>query len=134
MDVPKELTNLEYLYCSNTSVSIIPKELAKLKSLYISHTYVTSIPEELICLNKLYFIFTNVKDIPKKLINLTNLCVGTEHNIAIIVRQKKIKNGFIKYVKLWKIYKLFKTLWQIAEYYTKKKYHPNNIHKYINLD
>ena len=46
----------------------------------------------------------------------------------------KIKHGFVKFVKIYKHYKHFKILWKIAEYYTKRKYSPNNILMIINLD
>jgi hypothetical protein len=36
--------------------------------------------------------------------------------------------------KYWKLYKNLPTLWEIAEYYTKKKYSPENILKYIELE
>ena len=39
-----------------------------------------------------------------------------------------------KIIKWYKHHKKIKILWKIAEYYTKKKYSPENIIKYINLD
>lgn len=53
---------------------------------------------------------------------------------SIYKEQERINNGFIKFLKLYKKYKFKLTLWKIAEYYTKKKYSPENILKYINLD
>ena len=134
VDLPNTLTKLEDLNCNNTAITIIPPELINIKKLYICHTNIDNIPGELIKLNKLFFLYTRVTNISKKLINLTDLCVGARRNIAIIVRQKRIKTGFLKFIKLYKRYKLFIQLWKIAEYYTAKKYHPNNIHKYITLD
>ena len=51
-----------------------------------------------------------------------------------IVKFNRTKQGLIKFVKLYKYYKLFKTLWKIAEYYSKIKYMPIHIFKYVNLD
>jgi F0F1-type ATP synthase delta subunit len=45
--------------------------------------------------------------------------------------------GFVKFLRLYKQYKekkRLKILWKIAEYYMKKKYHPNNILKYLDLE
>ena len=132
-NLPNTLIKLEDINCNNTVIKEIPAEFINLKRLYICHTDITNIPNELIKLEKLFFLYTNISTIPKKLINLTNLCVGARRNVATIVRQKKIKNGFIQFIKLYKRYKLFIQLWKIAEYYTAKKYHPNNILKYITL-
>lgn len=49
--------------------------------------------------------------------------------ICIYNINKKIK----KFQNLWKKYKKNKILWQIAEYYSAKKYSPLNILKYIDL-
>jgi hypothetical protein len=92
------------------------------------------IPKELIKLTELDCSGTNVDHIPCELINLNDLCYdGYKTDIKIIKRQKRIKNGFIKFIKLYKKYKWLKTLWKIAEYYTAKKYSPDNIIKYIDL-
>lgn len=43
-------------------------------------------------------------------------------------------NPVIKIQRYWRLRKKIPTLWKIAEYYTSKKYSPNNILKYVNLN
>lgn len=43
-------------------------------------------------------------------------------------------NPVLKIQRYWRLYKKFPTLWKISEYYTSKKYSPNNILKYIDLN
>jgi len=160
--IPKELINLEVLWCNN-QVNKLPKELTKLtrlrwnetKSTYIPNTLVNleeldickssiiKIPNELINLKILKCKDSLVDDIPLQLINLMQLYHNDEHkfvrkneslDFSILIRQKKIKHGFKKFMILFKKYIFFKKLWKIAEYYTQKKYSPGNILKYIDLD
>ena len=131
--IPDTFENLEYLHCSETDIEEIPNTLIKLKILDCNNTLIHSIPETLINIRFLYCTNTNIYNIPHQLINLIEL----ESNIldceSIILRQKKIKNGFIKFIKLYKYYKIEHILWNIAEYYSAKKYSPNNILNYNNL-
>ena len=39
-----------------------------------------------------------------------------------------------KNIRIFLLKQKFKKLWKIAEYYAKRKYHPNNIHKFISFD
>ncbi len=48
--------------------------------------------------------------------------------------QYKHSNIIKKYIRHYIFKKKLHILWQIADYYTAKKYHPNNILKYIILD
>lgn len=49
------------------------------------------------------------------------------------ITKLKVKK-IIKLQRFIKLYIRLPTLWKIAEYYTKKKYSPENILKYINLE
>lgn len=43
-------------------------------------------------------------------------------------------NGFRKFINVLTYNKYKDTLWKIGEYYTQKKYKPDHILDYINLD
>jgi hypothetical protein len=70
--------------------------------------------------------------------------VGRESNFYLNeIELKQFKKEFYKLnqihysnqiIKWYKYHKKMKTLWKIAEYYTKKKYSPENILKHIDLD
>lgn len=63
------------------------------------------------------------------LISENNLCNFKQDCLKLHKIQSKIK-----IFNCYKKYKKNKILWKIAEYYTKKKYSPENILKYINLN
>lgn len=158
-EIPKELVNLIELYCWDSQIEVIPKELVNLKQLHCSHTQVKEIPKELVNLTEIDCDYTNIKEIPKELVNLTFLhCPNTQIkeipkeliNFTYIyydkdciqdkswLKSKQEVKKIIKFQKYWKKYGKFinklPTLWKIAEYYTEKKYSPENILKYINLE
>ena len=64
----------------------------------------------------------------------SNTYVNVHYLKIYIMNYSKCKNGFIKLLKLYKYYKKRKILWEIAEYYTRKKYHPDKILNYIDLN
>ena len=151
-NIPDTLINLEYLDCSYTTVEYIPETLIQLDHLICNNTEIKCIPETLVLLeyldcsenielDKLPHTLINlvtldcnhtpIIDIPKTLINLTKIYSDTLDTEMIINRQKKIKNGFIKFIKLYKFYSVSDKLWEIAEYYKARKYAPNNIIQYI---
>lgn len=61
-------------------------------------------------------------------------------NYKLIYYQLCYKDDLDKIIKIQRLYKRYKwnkiknTLWFIAEYYTKKKYSPDDILNYITLD
>lgn len=61
-----------------------------------------------------------------------NIFTSSVYKINKFYKINKIKNWYkkIKFLRS----KRYTKLWEIAEYYTKKKYLPKNILKYINLD
>lgn len=144
--IPKELIKLESLYCGFTNISYIPKELINLKSLSCENTHISSIPKELINLNWLYCANTEIYNIPFELYNLQNIVFTVDEIIGNIIipnhilirininKNNKIRNKLKKIIYKFRRIKQFKILWKIAEYYTAKKYSPNNILKYIKLD
>lgn len=115
-EIPKELVNLIYLNCFKcTNLLYIPKELINLKKLEIRRT--------------------KVKRIPKELMNLRHVKFGP----ACFWDVSWLKDNFpinkiIPLQRYWKLYRKLPTLWKIAEYYTKKRYSPENILKYIELE
>jgi len=133
VNLPETLSNLEILNCSGTDIMMIPETYTQLYVLNCSHTQINYIPETLINLQTLYCRDTNIMDISKKLINLTKIESDLLNTDYILQRQKKIKLGFIKFIKLYKYSIKSPILWKIAEYYTAKKYSPKNILNYINL-
>ena len=62
-NIPKELKNLEILYCNSTKITCIPKELINLRILDCYNTNISNIPKELINLEEISYNNT------KKLIN-----------------------------------------------------------------
>ena len=159
-EIPKELVNLTYLDCGETGITKIPRELVKLTELGCEScqdleeiskklvnlinfdcydTKIKEIPKELINLRDLDCRYSDVKKIPKELVNLKNVkmpldCVWDKRWI----KTEDEKNKINSLQKFWKkngnyITRL-PTLWKIAEYYTKKKYSPKNILKYVDLD
>ena len=46
-EIPKELTQLEYLFCFNTKITEIPRELIQLTVLSCSGTNITEIPSQI---------------------------------------------------------------------------------------
>jgi hypothetical protein len=70
--------------------------------------------------------------------------IGSESNFYLNeIELKQFKKEFYKLnqiyyvnqiIKWYKHHKKMKILWKIAEYYTKKKYSPENILKHIDLD
>ena len=106
----KEIPNLhklEYLDCFNTQIKEIPI-LPKLKYLTCSNTQIKEIPilPKLECL-RYYKIYCD-----------------NEYKIKLYYIKQKLNR---KLYNLYKLRKNLKTLWKIAEYYTKIKYHPKNI-------
>lgn len=71
---------------------------------------------------------TNFNKIPL-IIQNNNIIFDNMKNYKII----KIIKGFRKLVNLYRFNKKKEKLWEIAEYYTIKKYSPDNILKYIEL-
>jgi Leucine-rich repeat (LRR) protein len=71
--VPKELINLDTLYCDKTQIKKIPKTLINLKELYCQNTQIRKIFKTLIKLQALYCNNSQIKKIPKTLINLKEL-------------------------------------------------------------
>ena len=131
-DIPNTLINLEYLDCSYTEITFIPDTLVLLEYLNCSENIeLNKLPDTLINLITLNCNSTDIIDIPKTLINLTEIYSDKLDTNMIINRQKKIKNGFLKFIKLYKLYRISDTLWKIAEYYIARKYSPNNIIHYI---
>ncbi len=143
--------SLTELNCNDCqSIKKIPSILVNLTKINCDNTKIKKIPKELV---NLYYIDcrkTKIKEIPKELVNLGRLdCDRTAppppfnfiyyiHNVVIQDKSWfKTKYEIKKIIKLQKYIKLYlklPTLWRIAEYYTKKKYSPENILKYINLE
>ncbi len=133
--IPKTLINLEELTIYDEEINEIPNELINLKKLTIRSKYINKIPDTLIKLEELYVKEKLIKEIPKTLINLRKLeFINNKEDEKIINRNRKIKNTLVKFIKWCKNYIILKKLWKIADYYTSKKYHPNNILQYVNLD
>jgi Leucine-rich repeat (LRR) protein len=131
-DIPITLINLEYLDCSYTEITFIPDTLVLLEYLNCSENIdLNKLPDTLINLITLNCNSTDIIDIPKTLINLTEIYSDKLDTNMIINRQKKIKNVFLKFIKLYKLYRISDTLWKIAEYYIARKYSPNYIIHYI---
>ncbi len=158
-EIPKELVNLNGLDCCNTQIIAIPKELINLTYLCVHNTQIKEIPKELTNLTYLFCDGTLIKEIPKEFINLKYFhCIHTQiteipkelvklkfvNYIGIIYWDRswfKTKDEIKKIIKLQKFWKKngkfiikLPTLWRIAEYYTKKKYSPKNILKYVDLE
>ncbi len=137
--IPKEFINLEIIICHNTYITFLPKQFTKLIQLDCHRTFISEIPKEFIYLASINILFTNIKYIPKELILLNFVLKPTDcywdkswnfntRNIRKIMKlQKHFKNNYYLTYKM-------PTLWKIAEYYTSKKYAPENILNYINLD
>jgi Leucine-rich repeat (LRR) protein len=106
--IPKELINLEELYCSNLNITKLPKTLIKLKILDCSYTKITKIPKTYTLLKILDCTKTDIEKISSKLINLRVLhCYFT------------------------KIKKIPKTLIHLKSVYSSD--HCDNLHPYDNI-
>ena len=151
--IPKNLINLQILICTNTQIKKIPNTLINLIELYCYNTKIKNIPNTLVNLQYLCCYRTQIKLIPNTLVNLQELYCNklTLSNKLIslkyiyqlnninnywnyINKSDKHRLAFIKLQKIFRLRKLFKILWKIAEYYTAKKYSPENVMKFINLD
>lgn len=138
-EIPKELINLDYLCIHKTRIQEIPKELNKIIYLFCDETPVKEIPKELINLKYLHCIYNKVTKIPKELIHLKFLnCIRKIDWDKSWIKTKEEKQKIVKLQRFWKKnYKFIinlPILWKIAEYYTAKKYSPENILKYIKLE
>lgn len=151
--IPKELNKLTYIYCINTKIKKISKRFINLQVLKCYNTKIKEIPKELVNLWYLDCRKTKIQKIPKELINLNKLiCNKTDpippfylisSSYDLVIQDKswfKTQDEIKKIAKLqkyWKLYlKLYSKspiLWKIAEYYTAKKYSPENIMKYIDI-
>ena len=135
-EIPKKLVKLKDLNCNRCeNIKEIPKELVNLKKLSCSNTQVKEISKELVNLKYLDCEHTQVKNIPKELVKIETIY----HNDNCIQDKSwyKTSNETKKIIKLQRCIKLYlklPTLWRIAEYYTQKKYSPENIMKYIDLE
>ncbi len=137
--IPNTLTNLVILHCEHTQISIIPSTLSNLVEIDCTATQISSIPNSLISLEYLSFGNGQQIDIP---INICCILNDNDDSMmhmpidAIIdIRLKaRAHDKFCKLAQLYKYNKLSPILWQIAEYYTQRKYSPDNILKYIDLE
>ena len=71
--IPKELIQLEVLYCNNTDIIEIPKELISLKKLNVNECKIKNIPSTLVNLEILYCNDTLIENIPDNLSKLKQL-------------------------------------------------------------
>jgi hypothetical protein len=139
-EIPKELVNLECLKCGDNPIEKLPNTLTKLTYLSCYNTGIREIPKELISLVKIRV--DNLKiTIPRELINLKEVtnCFVTHDGDNFTWDQSWLKTDveikkIIKLQRFIKLYIKLPILWNISEYYTKKKYSPENILKYINLE
>lgn len=133
--IPKELINLRELYCSNTNISNIPKELINLEVIEACDTYIQTLPKELVNLTTFYYSNDNFKYLPKNLKSLyyihnedSDEYIEGEYDISVFINKTIIA---FKLGRIFRLKKQLPTLWKIADYYTKQKYHPENMYKYI---
>jgi Leucine-rich repeat (LRR) protein len=146
-ELPKDLTSLYILNAANTFISEIPRELTNLYKVDISDTLVTEIPKELTGLDSLTCFNTKVTKIPSeiylgelisdiKIIEYPYEIIGYKKygNILINNTVDFKESSFTKLQRFFRFKKKLPTLWKIAEYYTARKYSPENILLYISLD
>ncbi len=135
LELPNTLINLEFLMCHNTQINILHKNFIKLKYLDCSNTFIKSIPSTYILLEQLFLYNTYISYIPKQFVLLK--FVLKKNNTYWDKSWLFNINNLSKISKLQKFIRIkikFPILWKIAEYYTQKKYSPDNILKYIDLD
>lgn len=138
--LPKELINLRELNCESCRILIeIPKEFVNLTKFDCYDTKVKEIPKELINLTHLDCRYSQVKEIPKELVNLKDVkipldCIWDRSWIKTDNEINKINNFQIFWKKYGNYITKLPTLWKIAEYYTARKYSPENIMKYLDLE
>jgi len=135
------LPNLRELFCYETKIKEIPF-LPNLYTLYCNFTEIKEIPLlPKLCI--LYCYSTEIKEIPL----LPKLCIlrcdiGYFNNFISInpfninpfnINHKPIKHYYKiqtlkrKLLHLHRLNKKWNILWEIAEYYTAKNYHPDNL-------
>lgn len=92
--LPKELINLEILFCNNTNISEIPDTYIKLKKLNISKCKnIKELSKNFKELEILYCIETNITNIPYEYENLIELCIeNTPIQILNLTNSKKLKS------------------------------------------
>ncbi len=138
--IPNNIYNVEFINCSDTDVDYIPETIINLTTLDCANTLVQQLPDTLINLEVLYCNRTqiNILHLPKTLINLKEIHMKYVPDSLIkyvLARQKKIRHGFVRIINIYRYNKNKNILWEIAEYYTAKKYSPNGIaiSNYINM-
>lgn len=155
--IPDTYIKLEHLNCFHTPLTTISKNFVKLEELNISSTYIKKIPSDLITLNNLTMQDTLVTELPNTLINLQYLSINQHmhisYNICSILaklpdsmmhmstemidyvnRNARIDIGLSKLSRAFRLRQREPVLWKIAEYYIKRKYAPENILRYIELE
>lgn len=155
--IPSGMPLLKTLDCTDTNVYSIPGDLVSLESIFCANTFISEIPEYLTQLKTISCVETLVRFIPNfpTLARLycesgthcysPRIVIGPEYfyakgkfagfvSFGYIQVEYKLVNAFTKLKRLihWKA--KLPTLWKIAEYYTARKYSPENVLLYISLD
>ncbi len=140
--IPNCITNLIYLDCENTLITKLPSNLDKLQFLNIRNTKINNLSEIINSMRSLRTIRLGSNYI-EKIITTNQIDIYYTNNIykktAVDFpegynRYVKYMNGFRKFINVLTYNKYKDTLWEIGEYYSKKRYHPDNILKYVSLD
>jgi Leucine-rich repeat (LRR) protein len=155
--IPNGMPLLKTLDCTDTEVSTIPEDLLSLENLYCSNTLVTKIPDCLTSLKTISCVETSIQFIPNFPILDRLYCESGTHcyssrvvigpdyfyslgkypgfvSFGCIQVEHEYVNAFTKLRQLIHFKAKLPTLWKIAEYYTARKYAPNNALRYISLD
>ena len=136
-EIPATLTNLEYLNCMYSNVCKLPTTLIKLSILHCDR--ISEIPPELINLANTNMSFWNISGI-HGITYFRNESKQFYHGYlrsgSLLIRNN-VAHKAIELIKLQRRFRFrrkMRTLWKIAEYYTARKYAPENVFLYISLD
>jgi hypothetical protein len=135
--IPPELINLEYLDCKGSRVCDLPTTLTKLSILHCDR--IAKIPSELINLAHSTLSLWNISGIHgiKYFYNDSSKFYHGYLRSGNLLISNIVAHNIVALIKFQRIFRLrqkMRTLWKIAEYYTARKYAPNNALRYISLD
>jgi len=138
---PEDYINVKKIYTRKAYICKLPETLVNLTYLEFGKSSLEDkydLPDTLINLRHLEFDETFYRGaISKKLINLEvyiNYPYNSNDDEKVLESIKRNKIAWLKFLKIWRFQHKLVKLWKIAEYYTAKKYHPNNILNHVILD
>ena len=125
------------LNCENTLITKLPSNLDKLQFLNIRNTKINNLSEIINSMRSLRTIRLGSNYI-EKIITTNQIDIYYTNNIykktAVDFpegynRYVKYMNGFRKFINVLTYNKYKDTLWEIGEYYSKKRYHNLSLHR-----